>query len=38
MFKKNYLRKTQLFFQLLSELQEEESKYYIDYKRRTTGI
>ncbi|KAG4089278.1 hypothetical protein H8356DRAFT_1432174 [Neocallimastix lanati (nom. inval.)] len=26
------------FFQLLSELQKEESKYYIDYERRTAGI
>jgi len=32
------LQKNQLFFQILSELQKEESKYYIDYERRTDGI
>jgi len=37
-FLKNYLQKKPTFFQLLSELQKEESKYYIDYERRTVGI
>ncbi|KAG4097404.1 hypothetical protein H8356DRAFT_1425482 [Neocallimastix lanati (nom. inval.)] len=35
--KKLFAKKT-TFFQLLSELQKEESKYYIDYERRTAGI
>ncbi|KAG4090031.1 hypothetical protein H8356DRAFT_1410503 [Neocallimastix lanati (nom. inval.)] len=33
---KKLFAKKPFFFQLLLELQKEESKYYIDYKRRTT--
>ena len=32
------MQKKPTFFQLLSELKKEESKYYIDYERRTAGI
>ncbi|KAL6589672.1 hypothetical protein U3516DRAFT_819581 [Neocallimastix sp. 'constans'] len=35
---KKLFAKKPTFFQLLSELQKEESKYYIDYERRTAGI
>ena len=35
---KKLFAKKLTFFQLLSELQKEESKYYIDYERRTAGI
>jgi len=35
---KKLFAKKSTFFQLLSELIEEESKYYIDYDRRTSGI
>ncbi|KAL6635928.1 hypothetical protein U3516DRAFT_848454 [Neocallimastix sp. 'constans'] len=36
--KKLSAKKKTTFFQLLSELQKEELKYYIDYERRTAGI
>ncbi|KAL6621107.1 hypothetical protein U3516DRAFT_811157 [Neocallimastix sp. 'constans'] len=35
---KKLFAKKPTFFQLLSELQKEESKYYIDDERRTAGI
>ncbi|KAG4085362.1 hypothetical protein H8356DRAFT_1375016 [Neocallimastix lanati (nom. inval.)] len=35
---KKLFAKIPTFFQLLSELQKEESKYYIEYERRTAGI
>ncbi|KAG4108009.1 hypothetical protein H8356DRAFT_1379809 [Neocallimastix lanati (nom. inval.)] len=35
---KKLFAKKPTFFQLPSELQKEESKYYIDYERRTAGI
>ncbi|KAG4105748.1 hypothetical protein H8356DRAFT_1418532 [Neocallimastix lanati (nom. inval.)] len=35
---KKLFAKKPTFFQLLSELQKEESKYYIDYERRTAKI
>ncbi|KAG4107787.1 hypothetical protein H8356DRAFT_1416198 [Neocallimastix lanati (nom. inval.)] len=35
---KKLFTKKPTFFQLLLELQKEESKYYIDYERRTAGI